>query len=137
MIDRTDYNHVSLFAHSKLLLRITSAMRLRCLIVWPSNSAIRYLNLDNAVSILVPKTAPPTESLEDGVPIPENLRKGAPRRSNPHNPQNSSDEKPVVRARAPWIPHFSRKKRRDPLPLIIAQDPPFQGHLLLATLNQN
>ena len=40
-----------------MLLRITSAMRLRGLIVWPSNSAIRCLNLDNAVSILVPKTS--------------------------------------------------------------------------------
>ena len=57
LLDRTDYKHVALFAHSKLLPRITSAMRLRGLIVRPSNSAIRCLNLDNAASILVPKTS--------------------------------------------------------------------------------
>ena len=57
LLDRTDYKHIALFAHSKLLPRITSAMRLRGLIVRPSNSAIRCLNLDNAASILVPKTS--------------------------------------------------------------------------------
>src|SRR5215210_5405363 len=57
LLDRTDYKPVALFAHSKLLPRITSAMRLRGLIVRPSNSAIRCLNLDNAASILVPKTS--------------------------------------------------------------------------------
>ena len=57
LLDRTDYKHVALFTHSKLLPGITSAMRLRGLIVRPSNSAIRCLNLDNAASILVPKTS--------------------------------------------------------------------------------
>ena len=57
LLDGTDYKHVALFAHSKLLSRITSAMRLRGLIARPSNTAIRCLNLDNAASILVPKTS--------------------------------------------------------------------------------
>ena len=57
LLDRTDYKHVALFAHSKLLPRIISAMRLKGLIVRPSNSAIRCLNFDNAASILVPKTS--------------------------------------------------------------------------------
>ena len=57
LLDRTDYKHVALFAHSKLLPRITSAMRLRGLILRLSNSAIRCLNLDNTASILVPKTS--------------------------------------------------------------------------------
>ena len=57
LLDRTDYKHVALFGRSKLLSRITSAMRLRGLIVRPSNTAIRCLNLDNAASILVPKTS--------------------------------------------------------------------------------
>ena len=57
LLDRPDYKHVALFAHSKLLPRITSAMRLKGLIVRPSNSAIRCLNLDNAAAILVPKTS--------------------------------------------------------------------------------
>jgi len=41
----------------KLLPKGTSAMRLRDLIVRPSNSAIRCLKLGNAASILVPKTS--------------------------------------------------------------------------------
>ena len=57
LLDGTDYKCVALFAHSKLLPKITSAMRLRALIVRPSNSAIRCLNLGNAASILVPKTS--------------------------------------------------------------------------------
>ena len=40
-----------------MLPKVTSAMRLRGLIVRPSNSAIRCLNLGNAASILVPKTS--------------------------------------------------------------------------------
>jgi hypothetical protein len=70
------------------------------------------------------------------VPVPETLGKVAPRRPDTHNPENSFDETPVVRPRASRIPHFSRKQRRDPLPLIIAQNSTFQGHLLLATLKQ-
>ena len=70
------------------------------------------------------------------VPVPESLGKVAPRRSNTHNPENSFDEQPVVRSRAARIPDFSRKKRREPLPLIIAQYPTVQGHLLLVTLKQ-
>ena len=57
LLDGTDYKRVALFAHSKLLPKVTSTMRLRGLIVRPSNSAIRCLNLDNAASILVPKTS--------------------------------------------------------------------------------
>ena len=57
LLDRTDYKRVALFAHSKMLPKVTSAMRLRGLIVRPSNSAIRCLNLGNAASILVPKTS--------------------------------------------------------------------------------
>ena len=57
LLDGTDYKCVALFAHSKLLPKITSAMRLRALIVRPSNSAIRCLNLGNAASILVSKTS--------------------------------------------------------------------------------
>ena len=57
LLDRTDYKRVALFAHSKLLPKVTSAMRLKGLIVRPSNSAIRCLNLDDAASILVPKTS--------------------------------------------------------------------------------
>ena len=56
-LDGTDYKRVALFAHSKLLPKVTSAMRLRDLIVRLSNSAIRCLNLGNAASILVPKTS--------------------------------------------------------------------------------
>jgi hypothetical protein len=57
LLDRADYKHVALFGRSKLLSRITSAMRLRGLIVRPSNTEIRCLNLDNPASILVPKTS--------------------------------------------------------------------------------
>ena len=57
LLDGTDYKRVTLFAHSKLLPKVTSTMRLRGLIVRPSNSAIHCLNLGNAASILVPKTS--------------------------------------------------------------------------------
>jgi hypothetical protein len=57
LLDGTDYKRVALFAHSKLLPKVTSTMRLRGLIVRPSNSAIHCLNLGNAASILVPKTS--------------------------------------------------------------------------------
>jgi hypothetical protein len=79
---------------------------------------------------------PPAEPLEDRVPIPESLGKVAPRRPDTHNPENRFDEKPVVRSRAARILDFSWKKRRNPLPLIIAQYTTFQGHLLLATSKQ-
>jgi hypothetical protein len=62
---------------------------------------------------------PAAKALKDRVPVPESLGKVAPRRSNTHNPENRFDEQPVVRSRAARIPDFSRKKRRDPLPLII------------------
>lgn len=70
------------------------------------------------------------------VPVAESLGKVAPGRPDTHNPENRFDEKPVVRPRAARILDFSRKKRRDPLPLIITQYPTVQGHLLLATLKQ-
>ena len=57
LLDRTDYKRVALFAHSKMLSKVALAMGLRGLIVRPSNSAIRCLNLGNAASILVPKTS--------------------------------------------------------------------------------
>jgi hypothetical protein len=79
---------------------------------------------------------PSAKALKDRVPLPEILGKVAPRRPDTHNPENRFDEKPVVRPRASRILSFSRKKRRDPLPLIITQYPTVQGHLLLATLKQ-
>ena len=74
--------------------------------------------------------------LKDRVPVPESLGKVAPRRPDTDNPENRFDEKSVVRPRAARILDFSRKKRRDPLPLIIAQYTTVQGHLLLETLKQ-
>jgi hypothetical protein len=79
---------------------------------------------------------PSAKALKDRVPVPESLGKVAPRRPDPHNPENRFDEKPVVRPRAARIPDFSRNKRRDPLPLIITQYPTVQSHLLLVTLKQ-
>jgi hypothetical protein len=79
---------------------------------------------------------PSAKALKDRVPVPESLGKVAPGRSDTHNPENSFDEKPVVRSRAARILDFSRKKRCDPLPLILTQYPTVQAHLLLATLKQ-
>src|SRR4051812_27138708 len=70
------------------------------------------------------------------VPVPKSLGKVAPRRPDTDNPENRFDEKSVVRPRAARILDFSRNKRRDPLPLIIAQYTTVQGHLLLVTLKQ-
>jgi hypothetical protein len=79
---------------------------------------------------------PSTKALKDRVPVPGSLGKVAPRRPDTDNPENRFDEKSVVRPRAARILDFSRKKRRDPLPLIIAQYTTVQGHLLLGTLKQ-
>jgi hypothetical protein len=79
---------------------------------------------------------PAAKALKDRVPVPESLGKVAPRRPDPHDPENRFDETPVVRPRAARILDFSRNKRCDPLPLIITQYSTVQGHLLLATLKQ-
>jgi hypothetical protein len=52
-------NHTPIRHVNNLLLKVIDgkAMRQRGLIVRPSNSPIRCLNLDNAASILVPKTS--------------------------------------------------------------------------------
>src|SRR4051812_40731660 len=80
---------------------------------------------------------PAAKSVEDRVPVPEARAKVAPRRSDTHDPQNRLQEKPVVRCRTAGISGFSRKKRCDPLPLIITQHHPIQGQLPFASLEAN
>src|SRR5512143_3949918 len=77
------------------------------------------------------------QSLKDGVPVPEVLRKVAPGRSNTRDPENSLKEKPGVRGRAARVTGFPGKKRRTPLPLLIAQYHTIQGHLPFGSLEAN
>jgi hypothetical protein len=95
---------------------------------------IRRQSLENPVEHTA--FGPSAESLEDRIPVPEILGKVAPGRSNPRDPEDPFEEPPVVCRRAARIADFSRKKRRDPLPLIIAQDHTIQGHLLFGALKQ-
>jgi hypothetical protein len=74
-------------------------------------------------------SGPSPKPLKDRVPVPEKLRKVAPGRSNTHDPQNRLNKQPVVHCRAARVTGFPRKTRRNPLPLVIAQNHPIQDHL--------
>src|SRR5512135_1713307 len=64
---------------------------------------------------------PPAEALEDRIPVPEPRLQVAPGRAGPGNPKNRFKKQPVIGCRTTGIARLSRKQRRNPRPLLIAQ----------------
>ena len=64
---------------------------------------------------------PSIEALIDDIPIPEALRKIAPRNAGAKPEKNRFDEKPIVRRRAADMAFASGQRILDPVPLIISQ----------------
>ena len=67
-----------------------------------------------------PALRPPAEALVDDLPIPETLRKIAPRNARSISIENGFDEQPIIRRGAPDMAFAAGEKILDPFPLIVA-----------------
>ena len=63
---------------------------------------------------------PSIEALVDDVPIPETLRKIAPRNAGAKPEQNRFDKQTIIRRRASYMAFASGQRILDPVPLVIA-----------------
>ena len=70
---------------------------------------------------------PSAEALEDRIPVPERLMQIAPWRSRTRNPKYRLNKQSVVGARAPRVAGLTRKQRRNPRPLLVAQNTSIQA----------
>src|SRR5262245_48883207 len=70
---------------------------------------------------------PPPEASIRGEPFAECFRQIAPWRARSRNPKHGLDKEPVVTPAAAGVTDFTRKLRRNPFPLRIAQHPSNQG----------
>ena len=84
---------------------------------------------DNALKRILEHTfhRPAAKAPEDRIPPPKFRMQIPPRRAGAGNPKNRFEKAAVILAAATRIAGLARKQRRNPLPLLIAQNPSNQG----------
>lgn len=81
--------------------------------------------------------SPSAEAAEGRVPIPELFMQIAPGSARAGNPEYRFKKEPIVGRPTAGITAFTRQQRRDPLPLLLAQDIPIQGQPPFSSLESN
>jgi hypothetical protein len=74
-----------------------------------------------------PSLRPSSKAAGDRVPVPESVVEIAPWRTCAHDPKHGLEKEAIVGGRPSGITGLAGEKRRNPLPLLIAQNIPIQG----------